>query len=142
MAKEPTQWETKTIKEVMIGKSVWRSQTLKSGDGKEMLSVRKFAKRANGELQVTNSGLTISIDEDTASTIEALTALLTSLKSHSPGGKKPKPAAKAAPEEEADEDYYVRVTDEEGTVAKRIKKSVAQRRYPRTEGYKHFKVKE
>lgn len=86
------EWKAITIEEKTLGSKVWRSQKLKSPDGKLMYSLRAFAKKANGDLVQTNQGFTIPKEDCDKELLEGLISLL---KSMSPADK-PKSGAKVS----------------------------------------------
>ena len=105
-------WKVTTISEHKgPGKAIWRSQFL-ANDKVDLLSIRKFVIKANGDEQVTNTGIGVTLDEHTDETLDMLIGLLESMKKYRKAkGKVPAKTSKSKPakEEEAEDDWVIAV---------------------------------
>lgn len=59
-----SEWKIKTVDEFAVPSTtqVWKTQVSTAPDGKRLLGIRKFAQKANGDLQVTSMGLSVQHD--------------------------------------------------------------------------------
>jgi hypothetical protein len=99
-------WKITTISEHQgPGKAIWRSQFM-ANDKVDLLSIRKFVIKANGDEQVTNTGISITLDENTDETLDMLIGLLNGMKKFrkSKGATSKAKAKPADDEDEVDEE--------------------------------------